>query len=213
MGVILPDLIWAYVLAITLLTISPGADTLLVVRNTARGGTVDGCVTSLGICLGLFFHATLSALGISMLLLKTEWAFVALKWAGALYLVWLGLGSLRRAVAGTREQSPEAAAVRYLPAGYLQSLREGLLSNLLNPKTGLFYMALLPQFIDPAGSAFAQSMVLALLHFVLAMLWQCALAWVVARFRGAGIGERLKRLLNTLTGGVFVVLGAKLALG
>lgn len=208
----MPDLIWAYLLAITLLTLSPGADTLLVLRNTARGGITDGCVTSFGICLGLFFHATLSALGISVLLLENEWAFVILKWAGALYLVWLGLGSLRRALAGRQGAGPEVASPAWAP-GRLRSLREGLLSNLLNPKTALFYMALLPQFIDPAGSALAQSMGLALMHFVIAMLWQCGLAWVAAHFRAAGGGERLKRLLNALTGGVFVLLGAKLALG
>ncbi|NVD37032.1 LysE family translocator [Marinobacter lutaoensis] len=209
----MPDLIWAYLVAITLLTVSPGADTLLVVRNTGRGGVVDGCVTSLGICLGLFVHATLSALGISVLLVETAWAFTLLKWAGALYLIWLGLGSLRRAVARV---GPAAEAVASPPGrrplGIGQALREGLLSNLLNPKTALFYMALLPQFIDPAGSAFQQSLWLAAVHFGVAMIWQCGLAWAVGRFRGLGSSERLRRMLGTLTGGFFVALGAKLAL-
>jgi threonine/homoserine/homoserine lactone efflux protein len=86
------------------------------------------------------------------------------------------------------------------------------LSNLLNPKTALFYMALLPQFIDPAGSAFQQSLWLAAVHFGVAMIWQCGLAWAVGRFRGLGSSERLRRMLGTLTGGFFVALGAKLAL-
>ncbi|HAZ88866.1 MAG TPA: threonine transporter RhtB, partial [Marinobacter adhaerens] len=91
---LISDLFWAYLVAITLLTITPGVDTLLVMRNTGRGGLRDGCVTSVGICSGLFIHATLSALGISLLLVETAWAFSALKWAGACYLVWLGIGSL-----------------------------------------------------------------------------------------------------------------------
>ncbi|MGF2736129.1 LysE family translocator [Marinobacter sp. DUT-1] len=205
-----PDLIWTYLIAITLLTITPGVDTLLVLRNTGRGGLKDGCVTSVGICSGLFIHATLSALGISILLVETAWAFNALKWLGALYLVWLGIGSLRQAFRGRVEAAPvqvrEARTV-----SMAVSLREGLLSNVLNPKTALFYMALLPQFVDPAGNAFQQSLVLAALHFVLAMVWQCGLAWIVATFRYLRASARLGRALNTLTGGFFVAMGAKLA--
>nr|WP_246166869.1 LysE family translocator [Marinobacter salinexigens] len=205
------DLFLAYLAAITLLTITPGVDTLLVMRNTGRGGLRDGCITSAGICTGLFIHASLSALGISILLVETAWAFSILKWAGAIYLVWLGIGSLRSAMARDRqtpEQVPEPT-----PQGFsaMTAFREGLLSNVLNPKTALFYMALLPQFIDPAGSAFQQSLVLAGIHFVLAMIWQCGLAWTVVRFRGVGSHPKIRKGLNVLTGGFFVVIGVKLA--
>lgn len=206
------DLFWAYLAAITLLTVTPGVDTLLVMRNTGRGGLGDGCITSAGICTGLFIHATLSALGISILLVETAWAFSALKWAGAIYLVWLGISSLRRAmVQGSGGPRVETTAPdrRRVPA--MTAFREGLLSNVLNPKTALFYMALLPQFIDPAGNAFQQSLILAGVHFLLAMLWQCGLAWVVYRFRGIGAHPRLRKALNVLTGGFFVAIGAKLA--
>lgn len=210
------DLFWAYLVAITLLTITPGVDTLLVMRNTGRGGLRDGCATSVGICSGLFIHATLSALGISLLLVETAWAFTALKWAGALYLIWLGIGSLRQALrrggaASDVADADQPVAVAAKRVGLSVSFREGVLSNVLNPKTALFYMALLPQFVDPAGNAFQQSLLLAGVHFLLAMLWQCGLAWVVVRFRNLGVGGRLKRLLNGLTGGFFVAMGAKLA--
>ncbi len=205
------ELFWAYLVAITLLTVTPGVDTLLVMRNTGRGGLADGCVTSVGICSGLFLHATLSALGISILLVETVWAFSVLKWAGACYLVWLGIGSLRQAITrGSEPGRPEQPALRRRVARR-QSFREGLLSNVLNPKTALFYMALLPQFVDPAGSVLQQSMVLAGVHFAVAMVWQCGLAWVVVRFRGLGASAWLKRTLNALTGGFFVAMGAKLA--
>lgn len=205
------DLFWAYLVAITLLTVTPGVDTLLVMRNAGRGGVRDGCVTSIGICSGLFIHATLSALGISLVLLETAWAFSALKWAGALYLMWLGLGSLKQAMKSESGSGSEAPAALTRSVSLRVSLREGLLSNVLNPKTALFYMALLPQFVDPAGNAFQQSLVLAGVHFLLAMLWQCGLAWMVVRFRGVGAGVRVKRLLNGLTGGFFIAMGAKLA--
>ncbi|HAP53110.1 MAG TPA: threonine transporter RhtB, partial [Marinobacter adhaerens] len=102
-------------------------------------------------------------------------------------------------------------AVARRKVGLAVSFREGLLSNVLNPKTALFYMALLPQFVDPAGNAFQQSLMLAGVHFLLAMLWQCGLAWVVVTFRSLGVNARVKRTLNGLTGGFFVAMGAKLA--
>ena len=88
----------AFTLAAAALTIAPGADTMLVIRNVLRGGRRDGVVTTLGICSGLFVHATLSALGASMLLMHSATAFHLVKLAGACYLGWLGLQSLRRAV-------------------------------------------------------------------------------------------------------------------
>ena len=205
------ELFWAYLIAISLLTVTPGVDTLLVMRNAGRGGFRDGCVTSAGICSGLFIHATLSALGISLLLLETAWAFSALKWAGACYLIWLGLGSLRNAVKGEPVADAESPAVTRRNVPLQTSFREGLLSNVLNPKTALFYMALLPQFVDPSGSAFQQSLVLAGVHFLLAMFWQCGLAWMVVCFRGVGVGKGVKRMLNGLTGSFFILMGAKLA--
>ncbi|MBL3557582.1 MULTISPECIES: LysE family translocator [Marinobacter] len=210
------ELFWAYLVAISLLTVTPGVDTLLVMRNAGRGGLRDGCVTSVGICSGLFIHASLSALGISMLLVETAWAFTGLKWAGACYLIWLGLSSLRQAMKRAPGKRVEAEATgaatdRMASVSTAVAFREGLLSNVLNPKTALFYMALLPQFIDPAGNAFQQSLFLAAVHFVLAMMWQCALAGVVVRSRRLGVGQGVKRALNALTGGFFVAIGAKLA--
>lgn len=199
-----------YLVAITLLTITPGVDTLLVLRNTARGGWRDGLLSSLGICCGLFVHGTLSAVGISLLLVQATWAFAALKLAGAAYLVWLGLSSWRGALGAGRP--PVAGAMprggEFLPR---RSLREGFFSNVLNPKTAVFYMAFLPQFIDPAGSALRQSLALAGGHFVIAMLWQGALTLLVDRARNLVHRPRLRRVLGGLTGSILVLLGLRLA--
>ncbi|TFH85911.1 LysE family translocator [Billgrantia azerbaijanica] len=202
---------WPFLIAITLLTLSPGVDTLLVIRNTARGGLRDGVLTSLAICSGLFVHATISALGISLILLQSAWAFGVLKLAGAGYLVWLGLASLlaaRRgqglpvvAVAGCRER---------LPAW--RPLREGLLSNVLNPKTVVFYMAFLPQFIAPGDPALAKSLLLAGVHFVIANLWQIAIAVMVGSVGRLLASRTFTRWLNGLTGGVLIAFGVRLAL-
>ena len=201
---------WTFLVAITLLTLTPGVDTLMVIRNSARGGWRDGAVTSLGICSGLFVHATVSAIGISMILLQSAWAFTGLKLAGAAYLVWLGVDSLRNAWRpdGALQVDPvPVAATRFR-----RSFREGLLSNVLNPKAVLFYMAFLPQFIDPAGSALLQSLLLAAVHFAIAMAWQCLLAGTVQQAHRWLLTPRPQRLFATLTGSVMILVGVRLAL-
>jgi RhtB (resistance to homoserine/threonine) family protein len=203
---------FTYIIAITLLTISPGVDTVLVIRNTSRGGWADGATTSLGICCGLFVHATVSAVGISVILLQSAWAFRALKLAGAAYLVFLGIVSLRSAarrdaaVALAREGSSRRSLV------LTRSLREGLLCNLLNPKAVVFYMAFLPQFIDPRGSAIRQSLYLAGLHFLIAMVWQCLLAALVERARVFLGSPRVRRTLDGTVGALMLFFGIKLGL-
>ncbi len=203
--------LWTYLIAISLLTITPGVDTVLVIRNTTRGGWRDGALSSLGICLGLFVHALVSAVGISVILLQSAWAFRGLRFAGAAYLVWLGLVSLRNAV--RRQPKGDLAASRLPREDFdpRRSLREGLLSNVLNPKAIVFYMAFLPQFIDPTRSAIGQSLFLAGLHFLIAMVWQCLLASVVDQARRWIKNSRIRRSLDGVTGAVMVFFGFKLA--
>ncbi len=199
-------------IAVTLVTLSPGVDTMLVIRNSVRSGWRDGSTTSLGICSGLFLHATVSALGISIILLQTAWAFSALKWAGAAYLIWLGVGSWRRVARGSRLN-----LAGQLPAGSGafragRSLREGFLSNVLNPKAVIFYMAFLPQFIDPQLSPLSQSLLVAAIHFCVGMLYLCLLAAMVER-AGAWLQRPMvNRVFDSLTGGVLIFIGCRLAI-
>jgi threonine/homoserine/homoserine lactone efflux protein len=201
-----------YLIAITLLTITPGVDTMLVIRNTARGGWRDGALSSLGICSGLFVHATISAVGISVILLQAVWAFSALKMAGACYLIWLGLSSWRKVLRRER-----FAIVNGVPGGMealivRRSLREGFLSNVLNPKTAVFYMAFLPQFINPAHSALLQSLLLAGIHFIIAMIWQCLLALMVKQFKRWLQRPRVSQIFDGVTGSVMIALGLRVAM-
>ena len=197
-------------IAVTLLTITPGVDTMLVIRNSARGGWWDGAVSSLGICSGLFIHATVSALGISLILLHTAWAFTALKMAGAAYLIWLGGTSLRQAVRGETNlgKCTGNGSGRFI---LRRSLREGFLSNVLNPKAVIFYMAFLPQFIDPAGSPLLQSLMVAAIHFTVGMVYQCLLAAMVERARDWLQRPSVNRIFNGLTGTFLVGIGLRLA--
>nr|WP_298414734.1 LysE family translocator [uncultured Halomonas sp.] len=202
---------WTFVLAITLLSMTPGIDTLLVIRNTLRGGIWNGVLTSLAICCGLFVHASVSALGISLILLQSAWAFGVLKLLGAAYLVWLGVQSLISArrgiplpIAGI--SSPSRRVSFWLP------LREGFLSNVLNPKTVVFYMAFLPQFIAPSDPALLKSLWLASVHFVIANLWQIGIVLMVGRAGHWLAKGWVSRGIESVTGIVLIAFGIKLAL-
>lgn len=199
----------AFLVAIILLTISPGVDTLLVLRNTNRGGWKDGLVSSLGICSGLFVHATVSAVGISVILLQSAWAFSLLKLVGAIYLVWLGVQSLR-----SLGDSPldSTTLVKISGVNWGRSLREGLLSNVLNPKPVIFYMAFLPQFVNPDADLLLQSLSLAGIHFLIGMVWLSALTFTLHRLKGWRTGKRIEKIIQGITGGVMVALGVGLAL-
>jgi len=200
-----------YLVAITLLTLTPGVDTMLIIRNTARGGWRDGAVSSFGICSGLFIHATISAVGISVILLQAAWAYSALKLAGAGYLAWLGYCSWRKVIKKQTFAITNGELSRGNDFSTRRSLREGLLSNVLNPKTAVFYMAFLPQFIDPADSALAQSLFLAGLHFIIAMTWQCLLALMVKQAKGWLQRPLVSRVFDGVAGTVMIALGLRVA--
>lgn len=207
-----------FLIAITLLTMAPGVDTLLVIRNTLRGGKVDGLVTSFAICCGLFIHAVVSAGGISLILLQSATLFTALKLAGAAYLIWLGgkslLGALRQPSAINEPQVPQVTPT-LAPAGQrvklTQAFREGFLSNVLNPKTVVFYMAFLPQFIHPHESALFKSLFLASVHFVIANIWQLLLILAVVSAQQLLKQQKVMRWIDGVIGTVMAAFGVKLA--
>ena len=202
--------LWTYLVAITLLTITPGVDTMMVLRNTLRGGARDGLVSSLGICLGLFVHATLSAVGISAILLYSATAFTLLKTIGACYLLWLGFSGIK-AFWNARYQTDETVLAQ-TPFNALRSLREGFLSNVLNPKAIIFYMAFLPQFIDPAQSALMQSLFLALLHFIVGTLWQGMLIYMICSANRLMLKPSIRQKLDLSSGLIMLFLGVRLLL-
>ncbi len=201
-----------FLIAITILSMTPGLDTMLVIRNSARGGWQDGITSSFGICSGLFIHASVSAVGISVILLQTAWAFTALKTAGAIYIVWLGIGSFRNMLRNGKKLPEEQVTAAKQSFSVSRSLREGLLSNVLNPKTVVFYMAFLPQFINPQHSAWIQSLILAGCHFLVAMIWQSFLAILVSQAKNRVLQPKVGRVFDGLTGTILVSLGVKLAL-
>lgn len=192
------------------LTLTPGADTMLVLRNTLRGGRADGIVTGLGVCSGLFVHALLSGLGLSVLLSTSATAFEVVRYAGAAYLVWLGAQSIRRANGGGPRTHRCGAAPRAVRRR--RSFGEGFLTNLLNAKVAVFYLAFLPQFIGPDDPVVVKSVLLASIHNAMGLVWLSLVAETVARGRSWLDRTGLRAWLSRISGAVLVGFGARLAL-
>ena len=190
---------------VALLTILPGADMALVAKVTLLDGRRAAFFTSLGICAGLPVHATASALGLSLILATSAEAFTVVKFAGAAYLAYLGVRTIRDslrpaadlAVAGGRARSGRAAFV------------QGWLTNVLNPKVALFYLTFLPQFISPGDSVLAKSLLLAGIHAVLGLVWLPLYAYAIDRLGAVMRGAR--RWLERLSGAALIGLGVRLA--
>lgn len=201
----------AFLIAITILTLTPGLDTALVIRNTSRGGEKEGLVTNLGICSGLFVHAALSAIGIALLLAQSPSLFQSVKIVGALYLLYLGSQGLRESFSVITTPSSERTQTEQ-HNNLLKSFLEGFLSNVLNPKTAIFYLAFLPQFINPAYSAFMQSMLMASIHFFIALCWQAFISRMVVTAQQRFSNGKMQLIMQRLTGIVLIGLAVKLLL-
>ena len=181
--------------------VTPGQDTALTVRNTLGGGRSAGVRTAIGVVCGQAVWAVAASAGVAALLVASEPAFVALKYAGAAYLVFLGAQSL---IAAVRRREP-AHVARAARAGH--ELRQGLLSNLANPKMAVFFTSLLPQF----GDSFVVLLALGLLFCSLTLAWLCAYAFAV---EGAGDvlrRPRVRRTIDAITGLALIALGLRLA--
>jgi RhtB (resistance to homoserine/threonine) family protein len=190
---------------LVLLTISPGADMALVAKITLDRGRRAALLASLGICSGLLVHATASALGLSVILATSAEAFTVVKLAGAAYLAYLGVRSLRDSF---RVAPLEGAAPR---KRYATPFLQGLLNNVLNPKVAVFYLTFLPQFIDPTGNVLAQSLLFAVAHAVMGIAWLSAYAYVLARLSVVFARRGVRAWLERVTGTVLVALGLRLA--
>jgi threonine/homoserine/homoserine lactone efflux protein len=191
---------------ITLLTITPGADMAMVSRSVFMGGRRFAFATTLGIGAGCLVWALASAAGVAAVLAASETAYDTLRLVGAAYLVWLGVQSLLAARRGYRGELAPASG-RAAPSPF----RQGLLTNLFNPKIALFYTTFLPQFIRPGDPVLLLSVAMASVHIALGIVWLSAYAWLLDRAMEAFWSSRLRRALDALTGAVLVGLGIRVA--
>jgi len=203
------DHLLAFLAASALVTLAPGPDNLMVLSQSLSRGRSAGLGLALGCALGCLTHTLWATLGVSAVVASSPALFTALKLAGSAYLVWLGIGALRSP--GARLG---ASAERRPPEAWWRYLRRGFIANAINPKVGLFFLAFMPQFVDPAaGPAGLQMAVLGAVFVVQTVLIFGAFALAAGRL-GALLGRRpgLGRWLDRLTGVVFIGLAARLAL-
>jgi threonine/homoserine/homoserine lactone efflux protein len=184
---------------------SPGQDTALTIRNSLAGGLRGGALTAVGVASGQAVWTVAASAGVAAIIVASEPAFVALKFAGAAYLIAIGLLSLRHA------WRPKAVEFGRPRGGGGATLRQGFLSNLANPKMAVFFTSLLPQFVSDGEGAFAAMTALGLVFCLLTLAWLLLYAAAVARFRALVARPRVRRTLDAITGTALVALGARLA--
>ena len=202
--------LWLFIISGLILNITPGPDTAYIVGRSAQFGWRGGAAAALGIGTGCLVHVLACAIGLSALLAASATAFTLVKWLGAAYLCYIGIRMLL-----ARESEPAASSA---PEGRATSLTrvfwQGALTNVLNPKVALFFLAFLPQFVDVVAPSKALAFLMLGLIFVFnGTLWCLAVAAFSARtarrFRQSG---RAMRWINRALGGMFVYLGARIAM-
>ncbi|MDX2203852.1 MAG: LysE family translocator [Hyphomicrobiaceae bacterium] len=202
--------LWLFIAGVILLGVTPGPDMALIVARSSVYGVMGGIVASLGVAAGAFVHILAAAVGVSAMIVASATAFELLKWAGALYLVYLGLRMLLARDA-PREATAAPAADRRL--SFRQIFLQGFLTNVLNPKVAVFFLAFLPQFVDPAApSKITAFLVLGLLLNGICTAWNLVVAWAAARVGASGTAARGKLWLERAMGAFFLAIGARLAL-
>ena len=199
--------LFSFLFAITILTLTPGFDTALVLRSAVAQGTKRASVTALGITLGCLVWGVAVGFGLGALLLASEMAYNLLKWLGAAWLLYLGLKLLLKPRQAAIDSQQPA-----LQQGYLACFSRGLLGNLLNPKVGIFYVSFLPQFIPAGASVALWCSLMALAHMLLGLIWNAVLIGGSHYFAGHLRKPRVLKVMDRLTGCVFIGFAAKLAL-
>ncbi len=198
----------AFTATATLLTITPGLDSALVLRTAAAEGRRRAMLAAAGIALGCLGWGVLAGIGLGALLAASQLAYDMLRWAGALYLFYLGI-KLIRTPRGARELQ-DAMAER--PETAPNWLLRGFLTNMLNPKVGVFYVSFLPQFIPVESNVLAWSILLAMIHNLLGLTWFGMLVLATRPLMKALRRPGTVAWLDRLTGGVFLAFGLKLAI-
>ncbi|MEU1779157.1 LysE family translocator [Streptomyces abikoensis] len=202
--------LWSFALVVGLLTITPGLDTALILRTAARGEQRRAWGVVLGIQTGTLCWGALTSAGVTALLAASRLAYETLRWAGAAYLLWMGARMLWEGRGrATASAEPEPAA----PGGFAAGWRQGLVTNLLNPKMGVFYVAVLPQFIPASAPHFLMGLALTSVHAVLGVLWAAVLVGFARALRDWLRKPAARRAMDRITGTAIVGFGVKLAVG
>ena len=189
---------------------TPGQDTALTIRNTLLGGRPAGVATAVGVAVGQGGWTLAASLGLTAVLVASEFAFAAIRLIGAGYLVYLGAHAVWIAIrTGNAEDRADARAIEMTPR---KAFRQGVLSNLGNPKMAIFFSSLLPQFVAPGSSPFAAMLVLGLVFVSMTLVWLSIYAAVVARAGHILRRPRVRRAFDAAMGTILLAFGVRLAI-
>jgi threonine/homoserine/homoserine lactone efflux protein len=206
-----PQLLLPFLGMVAVLTITPGPDMLLVLRNGLRADSHTAWMTGVGCCVGIACHATAAVLGLSAILAASAGAYTVVQTAGAVYLAYLGARMLLAARRGETPAEEEVAT----PAGPLtptQAFRQGLFTNLLNPKIALLFLTLLPQFVDSDEPRLRTTATLAAIFLVVAVVWWRTFTLLLGPISRALRSSRARRTLDGVAGTLLVGIGVRVAL-
>ena len=202
----------AFLAVAALVIVTPGPDTAITIRSTLLGGRRAGVMTAFGVVTGQACWSLAASAGVTALLVASEPAFLAVKLAGAAYLILLGAHALWAAVRRVPAAGPLARGSSTPRLSARVAYRQGLLSDLGNPKMAAFFTSLLPQFATGAGGgSFGTMLALGLVFCALTWLWLALYATAVARMHAALGRSRIRRTMEAVTGTVLVALGLRLA--
>lgn len=208
----MPELLLPFLGVVALLTVTPGPDMLLVVRNGLSSGVRGAWRTGLGCCLGISVHATAAVFGLSAILAASAAAYATVKLAGAAYLAYLGVRMLISAIMSgdaPAEATETVETVPPRPGGAV--FRQGLVTNLLNPKIALLFLTLLPQFVADGEPRLRTTAVLAAVFLGLAVLWWRTFSLAIGPISRVLRGRRPRRVLDAAAGSALLAISARVA--
>lgn len=199
----------SFIFIAALLVMSPGPNGVLIAKTVPTSGKTAGFANVAGFVAAFYLHGALSVLGISLILVQSGQAFFIVKMLGAIYLCWIGLKALRDALSGmSRTQTiAPAKSQRTIKNAFV----EGFLTNALNPKVSMFYLAAFPQFVSQTEGVVSTSLLLIFIHSMLNLVWFAAMVLLFSRLTKVAQSGSFQRWLKSVTGVVFIGFGLKLA--
>lgn len=196
---------WLFILSSIILNITPGSDTIYILSRSVFQGQKAGLMSVYGIITGSLVHTLLAGLGLSLILMQSALAFNLVKWIGAGYLIWLGI----RSILSKQDTAAQMEKSTQLPLRNV--FFQGMLTNVLNPKVALFYLAFIPQFVDPSQNVGAVPFLLLGLTFsTTGLAWCLLLVLFSSKMAQRLQSSRISRYMNRITGSIFIVLGLNL---
>lgn len=200
----------SFALMAALLIMTPGPNGVLIARTVPSSGVAAGFANIAGFAAAFFMHGAFAIFGLSLIVLRSANLFLAVKWIGACYLIWIGIKALRDALRGLPAKVPSVGLPRSRRT-LLKAFAEGFVTNALNPKVAMFYLAAFPQFVPLTSVSPASAFLLVAIHAALNFVWFGLIILLFNRLAGVTRGGKVQRYLKAMTGFLFVGFGLKLA--